>query len=342
MYIGVTGLYCAGKDSVAETLINSGFGHLSLSNMVRKEMKKVGVQITRENLISFANEMRVKHGEAIWAKKITEEIEKNDLNNVVITSIRSPAEVKELERLRNFILISVEAPIKVRFERLKLRNRESDPRTLKEFTEKENFERYGKKNQQNIEPVLKKAKIHINNNQGLEELKFKVEQLLGDLRKKQKRPDWDEYFMDIVKSISKRATCDRGRTACIVVKDKRILCTGYVGSPVGLPHCDEIGHLYETRYDANGKKSEHCIRTVHAEQNAIAQAAKYGISIDGSTIYMKLEPCFWCVKQMINAGIKRVVCMKRYHAAELSRKFLKEAGVKLDVLNDELEKYDKQ
>ena len=342
MYIGVTGLYCAGKDSVAEVLINSGFGHLSLSDMVRKEMKKANVQITRENLISFANEMRVKEGGGVWAKKVVEEIEKNDLNNVVITSIRSPAEVKELEKLRNFILISVEAPLKVRFERMKLRNRENDPKTLKEFQEKENFERYGKKNQQNIDPVLKKAKIHVNNDKGLDELKVKIEKLLEDLRKNLRRPDWDYYFMDIVKAISKRATCDRGRTACLIVKDKRILCTGYVGSPVGLSHCDEVGHLYETRYDANGRKSEHCIRTVHAEQNAIAQAARYGIAIDGSTIYMKLEPCFWCVKQMINAGIKRVVCLKRYHAAELSEEFLKEAGVQLDVLNDDLEKYDKQ
>lgn len=189
--------------------------------------------------------------------------------------------------------------------------------------------------------MLKNAKIHIVNDKTLEELAPRVEKLLEDLRKKQKRPDWDEYFLDIVKTISKRATCDRGRTACIIVKNKRILCTGYVGSPVGLAHCDEIGHLYETRYDAGGKKSEHCIRTVHAEQNAIAQAARYGISIDGATIYMKMEPCFWCVKQMINAGIKRIVCMNRYHAAELSRKFLKEAGIRLDVLNDDLVKYDK-
>ncbi|MCX6741927.1 MAG: cytidine/deoxycytidylate deaminase family protein [Candidatus Pacearchaeota archaeon] len=167
-----------------------------------------------------------------------------------------------------------------------------------------------------------------------------MEKLLDDLRKGMKRPNWDEYFMDIVRAVSSRATCDRGRTACVIVKDKRILCTGYVGSPIGLSHCDEVGHLYETRYDANGKKTEHCIRTIHAEQNAIAQAARYGIPIDGSTIYMKLEPCFWCVKQMINVGIKRVVCLKRYHGGELSRKSLKEAGVKLDVLSEDLEKYD--
>lgn len=342
MYIGVTGLYCAGKDSVAGILANQGFGHLSLSDGVRKEMKKANIKITRDNLISFANEMRVKHGEGIWAKKVIEDIEKNGLNNVVITSIRSPAEVKELEKLKDFFLVSVEAPSKIRFERALLRNRENDPKTFKEFIEKENFERYGKKNQQNIEPVLKKAKIHILNDSSLEELDKKVELVLTDLRKSIKRPNWDEYFMDIVKSVSSRATCDRGRTACVIVKNKRILCTGYVGSPIGLPHCDEVGHLYETRYDANGKKSEHCIRTVHAEQNAIAQAARYGIPIDGATVYMKLEPCFWCVKQMINAGIKRVVCMKRYHAADLSREFLKKAGVKLDVLGEGTEKYDKQ
>jgi dCMP deaminase len=341
MYIGITGLYCSGKDSVAEILAKRGFGHLSLSDGVRKEMKDKGIKITRDNLISFANEMRVKFGEGIWAKKIIEQIEKNDLDNVVITSIRSPSEVKELERLKNFFLIYVEAPLKLRFERAQLRNRENDPKTLKEFVKKENFERYGKKNQQNIDPVLKKAKIHVLNDLSLEDLNKKVELVLIDLKKKLKRPNWDEYFMDIVKTVSSRATCDRGRTACVIVKDKRILCTGYVGSPIGLPHCDEVGHLYEIRYDENGKKTEHCIRTVHAEQNAIAQAARYGIPIEGATVYMKLEPCFWCVKQMINAGIKRVVCLKRYHDGELSRKFLKDAGVKLDVLSEETQTYDR-
>lgn len=160
--------------------------------------------------------------------------------------------------------------------------------------------------------------------------------------KGEKRPEWDEYFLQIVDEVSKRATCDRGRNGCIIVKDKRIVSTGYVGAPSGLNHCDEIGHLIKEVYDEKGDKKRHCVRTTHAEQNAIAQAARFGVSIDGGTLYGKMEPCLDCTKILINSGIKRIVVQKKYHAAEMSRKFLKDAGVELVVLNDEIEKYENQ
>lgn len=154
-----------------------------------------------------------------------------------------------------------------------------------------------------------------------------------------KRPSWDEYFLEIVRVVATRATCDRGRNGAVIVRDRRILTTGYVGAPRNLQHCDEVGHMMHEVVEENGKISKHCIRTVHAEQNAIVQAALHGISIEGATIYTKFEPCFTCAKMIINAGIKRVVCERRYHAGELSRKFLKEAGVELVVLKDEVETY---
>lgn len=145
--------------------------------------------------------------------------------------------------------------------------------------------------------------------------------------------------MKIVDVVSERGTCDRGRTAAIVVKDNRILATGYVGSPAGIPHCDEVGHeMQEITYD-DGSKSKHCVRTIHAELNAIAQAAKLGISIDGATMYMKMEPCYTCAKVLVNTGIKRVVALKRYHRAQRTRELFKEAGVQLDVLTDEEMEY---
>ena len=147
--------------------------------------------------------------------------------------------------------------------------------------------------------------------------------------------------MELTRGVARRATCDRGRSGCVVVKDKRVLTTGYVGSPPGLPHCDEIGHLFETRYDKEGNESHHCIRTTHAEQNAIAQAARHGISLDGATVYCKMEPCIMCAKTIISTGIKRVVCEKRYHAAQLTREMFQQAGIQLDVINDEVEKYEK-
>jgi dCMP deaminase len=161
---------------------------------------------------------------------------------------------------------------------------------------------------------------------------------------KHKRPSWDEYFIEVTRTAAKRATCDRGKNAAVIVKDKRILCTGYVGSPAGIEHCDDVGHeMVEVCGDnGNGKKSMHCIRTSHAEQNAICQAAKFGTSIDGATLYCKMEPCYTCAKMIINSGIKRVVAEKKYHAAERTRDVFKKAGVKLEYLNDEVEKYDNQ
>jgi dCMP deaminase len=157
-----------------------------------------------------------------------------------------------------------------------------------------------------------------------------------------KRPSWDEYFLDIVRVVATRATCDRGRNGAVIVRNRRILTTGYVGSPMHLKHCDEVGHLMHEVVEENGRMSKHCIRTVHAEQNAIVQAALHGISIDGATIYIKFEPCFTCAKMIINAGIKKLVCERRYHAGELSRQFLSEAGVELVVLKDEVETYPDQ
>jgi dCMP deaminase len=157
-----------------------------------------------------------------------------------------------------------------------------------------------------------------------------------------RRLSWDEYFLDIVKVVASRATCDRGRNGAVIVKNRRILTTGYVGSPIGLPHCDEVGHMLHDVVDENGKISKHCVRTIHAEQNAILQAALHGVSTEGSTIYTKFEPCFVCAKMIINAGIKRVVCERRYHADELTRRILKEAQIELVILKDEIESYPKQ
>lgn len=148
--------------------------------------------------------------------------------------------------------------------------------------------------------------------------------------------------MQVARTVATRATCDRGKSGCVIVKDKRILCTGYVGSPIGVEHCDEVGHEMHTVYDEEGKKSLHCVRTSHAEQNAIAQAARFGTAINGGTIYCKMEPCYTCAKMIINSGIVRVVAEMQYHAASLSREVFKKAGVELVVLHTKVEEYEKQ
>jgi len=154
------------------------------------------------------------------------------------------------------------------------------------------------------------------------------------------RPSWDEYFLQIMDVVGRRSTCDRGFAAAVIVKDKQILTTGYSGSPAGLPHCDEVGHdLHEVKHP-DGSVTTHCLRTTHSEQNAICQAAKFGISINGATLYTRYEPCYACAKMIINTGIIRVVCIRKYHGASVTRKIFKEAGVKFDVLTNELETYD--
>lgn len=154
-----------------------------------------------------------------------------------------------------------------------------------------------------------------------------------------KRPDWDTYFLNILDAVSKRATCDRGKSGAIIVKDKRILTTGYVGAPVGLPHCDDVGHLFRKAVHTDGEVRDHCVRTTHAEANAIAQAARFGISIDGATLYCTMFPCLDCAKLVINAGIKKIVCTKDYQASHDSKDFFKMANVDVDIRNPDVMKY---
>ncbi len=155
------------------------------------------------------------------------------------------------------------------------------------------------------------------------------------------RPSWDEYFLDVMHALAKRATCDRGRTACVIVKENQIVVSGYVGSPAGLPHCDEVGHLMKKVVDEDGTIREHCMRTIHAEQNAICQAAKRGVSVDGATIYCKSAPCRTCAMLLIACGIKRVVAEYKYHAGGEAEEMLKTAGVKVEYIHDETLDYKK-
>ena len=159
-----------------------------------------------------------------------------------------------------------------------------------------------------------------------------------------KRPNWDEYFIDIMEAISKRATCDRGRSGCVIVRDNVLLSSGYVGSPKGSPHCDDVGHLMKVVTNDDGTSSKHCMRTAHAEANAICQAAKNGVAIDGATLYCRMVPCRSCAMLIANSGIVRVVAQMQYHGSSNteSKEILKNAGVDLVVLKDEKPSYKDQ
>ncbi len=146
--------------------------------------------------------------------------------------------------------------------------------------------------------------------------------------------------MSIAELVGSRATCDRGRTGSVIVRDKRILTTGYVGAPSGVQSCDELGHEMHTVVHADGSKTDHCIRGTHAEQNAIIQGARSGVVLSGGTLYLHMTPCYACAKMIINAGIVRVVAKKDYHAGARSKEVFQEAGIHFELLSEEVETYD--
>lgn len=147
------------------------------------------------------------------------------------------------------------------------------------------------------------------------------------IEKRDKRPDWDEYFLEIAGIVSKRSTCLRRKVGALIVKGRRILATGYNGTPSGIKHCAEVGCLRTKLNIPSGEKHELC-RGLHGEQNAFLQAALYGISVKDSTLYITNQPCLICAKMIINAGIKEVVIAGDY-PDKMAREFLDEAGIKI-------------
>jgi dCMP deaminase len=362
MIIGITGTLGAGKGTIVEFLKEKGFKHYSVREFLIKEIKKRNLIINRRNMVSVANEIRKNNYPSYIIDQLFEKA-KQETNNIIIESIRTPNEAEKIKE-KGGILIAVDADSKIRYSRILIRQSETDNINFEEFLENEKDEMFSiNPYEQNLSKCISLSDFKLDNNKDIKYLKNQLEEVLKKIELKKltskkeasnineeidfkkenkKRPSWDEYFMNITHVISERATCDRGKSAAIAVKDKKIIATGYVGAPKGLPHCDEIGHLLSKFIDEDGSISQHCIRTVHAEQNVICQAARYGISLEGSTMYMKMTPCFTCAKMIINTGIKRIVAEKRYQKDKHSLDFLKQAGIKVDILNQEIEEYSNQ
>ena len=155
-------------------------------------------------------------------------------------------------------------------------------------------------------------------------------------REKDGRPGWDEYFLGIAKLVSMRSTCLRRKVGALVVKDRRILATGYNGTPSGIKHCSQAGCMREKLKVPSGERHELC-RGLHAEQNVLLQASLHGVSLKGSSIYVTNQPCIICAKMIINAGIKEVVMGDHYPDA-MAQEFLKEAKIKLRKAECRMEK----
>ena len=353
MIIGISGTLGAGKGTVVEFLKERGFAHYSVREFLVEEILKRGLDVNRDNMVSVANDLRAKFGAAY----IVEELHGRAMErggDCVIESVRCVGEVEALREKSKvqspkskvgFVLWAVDADVESRYARIVERGSSTDMISFDDFVRQEGSEMKNENPlKQNLKACIEMADVCFRNDWTIGELKGKVLKALDKFESDDFvieggyiRPTWDEYFMEICRAVAKRATCDRGRSGCVIARNKQILVTGYVGSPIGLPHCDEVGHQLEDTIHEDGVKRTHCIRTTHAEQNAICQAAKLGISIDGATVYCKLEPCSVCAKMIVNSGIKRVVCEKRYQSGAQS--LLEEAGVLVEVLVDEVEKY---
>ena len=157
--------------------------------------------------------------------------------------------------------------------------------------------------------------------------KEKMKKVSRQIEKNIQRPAWDEYFMEMARLVAKRSTCLRRQVGAVLVKEKRILATGYNGAPSGLRHCLDTGCLREKLGVPSGQRHELC-RALHAEQNAIIQAAVYGTPLKGSILYLTNQPCIICAKMIINAGITEIIFAGDY-PDKMAQEFLEEAGVKV-------------
>ena len=153
------------------------------------------------------------------------------------------------------------------------------------------------------------------------------------------KQSWNDYFLNILNTVSTRATCNRGKCGCVIVKDNRIVSTGYVGAPSGMPDCDNVGHLLRKITYEDGTQREHCFRTIHAEANAILYAAKEGISLKGATLYCTMLPCISCAHAIVSVGIVSVVAQFNYQASQYSQEIFKKFNVDFKIINDKTMEY---
>lgn len=326
MIVGLTGKNGSGKGEVAKFFQEAGFQYHSLSDIIREEIRKKGHAVTRERLIATGTRLREKYGLGVLAEKTLVKLKPD--HNYVIDSIRNPEEVKTLRARGDFLLLNITAPRKVRFERVKTRKRENDPETLGAFiqTEKREF-RSGNPAAQQLLATEKMADLAVNNASTLEVLRDKVRSLLLKWIQSRSRPSWDTYFMNIARMVALRSNCMKRHVAAVIAKDKRIIATGYNGTPRGVKNCNEGGCPRCNSLGPSGSKLDECLCS-HAEENAITQSAYHGVNIKDATLYTTFSPCLICTKMIINSGIREVVYDAHYPLINTALRLLKEAGVK--------------
>ena len=325
MIVGLTGRNASGKGEVLKFLQSKGFHAYSLSDAIREELEQRGCEVTRDRLIEVGTELRSVGGSGVLAERILEKIEED--RNYVVDSFRHPDEVGVFRRRTDFSLLLVDADPELRFQRIQERAREKDASTMEEFLALEQKEAASPDpHSQQLLACMQLADHKINNNGLMEELARNTAGVLQRLMGRIERPDWDEYFMKLAKVAALRSNCVKRKVAAIIVRDRRVISTGYNGTPRGTKNCYEGGCPRCNQLADSGTRLDECLCS-HGEENAITQAAYHGVSVKDGTLYTTFAPCLTCTKMIINAGIREVVYNLDYPLNETSFELFREAGV---------------
>jgi dCMP deaminase len=327
MILGLSGLNGAGKGEVVRFLEARSFSAYSLSDVIRDELRARGLVETRELMIETGNAIRAHSGPGGLALRLVDRLAPD--RNYVIDSIRHPAEVDALrQRTKSFRLLWIEAPPALRLERLRARGRSGDPGTLAELTRLEARElESADPSAQQLRAVHELADFTIVNDRDLAALHARIQEVL-ERSYFFERPGWDEYFMGIARVVASRSNCVKRKVAAVITVDRRIISTGYNGTPRGVRNCNEGGCPRCNAFAEGGTRLDECLCS-HGEENAITQAAYHGVSVRGGTLYSTLSPCLTCTKMIINAGIVEVVYNADYPLGGVALDLLREAGVKV-------------
>ena len=329
MIIGLTGTNGSGKTVAAEHLKRKGFQFYSLSDVIREELNGRALPPNRENLIAEGNRLRSEFGPAILAQRVGRKFRLDQ--HYVVDSIRTPFEVRALREWGDFHLLHLDAPVEERYRRVRNRGGDRIPASFEEFVDQERRElESSDKTRQQLRATWAEADETIHNDGAREEFVDAVTAVAKRWLMQSERPSWDEYFMQIARIVALRSNCMKRKVAAVVVKDRRIISTGYNGTPRGVKNCNESGCPRCNSLADSGTRLDECLCS-HAEENAIVQAAYHGIAVKGATLYSTFSPCLICTKIIINAGIARVVYNLEYPLAGTARNLLVEAGVELDL-----------
>jgi len=327
LIIGISGRNGAGKGEVVSFLESRSFHPCSLSDVIRERLRAEGVEESRERMIEAGNAIRREYGPGGLAVLLCEGLPRD--RNAVVDSIRHPAEVEVLRaRSDRFQLLWVEAEESTRFERMRARQRPGDPASPEALRALEARE-LGSADPaaQQLLAVREQADQIVHNDGSLEELRAQLQSLL-ERSFFFERPSWDEYFMSIARVVASRSNCVKRKVAAVITLDRRIIATGYNGTPRGARNCNEGGCPRCNSFAEGGTRLDECLCS-HGEENAITQSAYHGVSVKGGTLYTTFSPCLTCTKMIINAGIVEVIYNVDYPLGEVSLALLREAGVKV-------------